>query len=865
MTTAILLIILGAIAFVALLMLFISLLQVKVWIFTKTKRAANLVKVGFLSDHGFQSVPDVHLSGDPAGKAIGRIKMGEKDDNAYIEILNSDFNDDTAKPRYKTYGYITQEGLIYKKISHKKKPEIIGYTAKPSKPNEPTIFGEKSWKTLWLKCRLNVYAGHPEIKPEEVALTPEQHTPINAKAKDEKGHKPRPKAPVAFSSYTAIHSSRRDPMPSEARAGAFGLLYSLYNKQNYQEYYNSPSFGWKDTALLSAFVYSLLYVAWYIVAVKLFGVRFIGFKVWLAAPIFATYFAVWAIVRTIKVECIERSNTIQPKIDLFNKIVGQKAFDIAIIVCCIITLAFSGTYYRFNFLPLAVAMILAFAINFSIQINKKRWEVVNPLVPEDEEDDEEDEAANPTGDIERTYEWELDSIKYNNVEGKLALYFYAQYIADLRFMNPFYNQRKDKNTKALIEEMFNFLREHKSITARSRYVAQQIKRIAARQQLDEENTLQFTLDFVQEPNIRFTMNRDSDSINHYEEYIRYPDEVLYDKEADSNSKALLAAVLFHFLGHDVLFLLSRQQHHGALGIKVRKNWIDQDRIFGLKLDEATFVHNGKRYLFCETTSDGFRIGGTIYGMRFEDFEDRIELPVIAPDADEPNADTQTCLYSWDLDSAAGNNLHGSFTIEFDKDEMEALRSNNPFLNYGKDGENYEDKIRKIFQYIRQDSGRMDNVNKIAAYIKKTVEEANLPELDLVQFALDFCQAPNITYCIDEDSSGIKYAKEYMRFPDEVLYDKEGDCDCKSSLTAALLNSLGYKVVILLSEKLGHAGIGVEYKTEWGEYIPSEDKNSVFLEHNGTTYVYCETTGDGLKVGQIKDGTIHDFEKIIEIQ
>ena len=198
----------------ALAILFISLFRVKVWIFTKTKRTANLAKVGFLADHGFQTVPDVHLSGDPAGKAIGRVKMGEKDDNAYIEILNSDFNDDTGKPRYKTYGYISQEGIIYKKISDKKKPEIIGYTARPSKPNEPTIFGERSWKTLWLKCQLNVYAGQPEIKPAEPeSPAPPQSTPINAKAKADKTPKPRPKMPVAFSSYTAIHSSRRDPMP----------------------------------------------------------------------------------------------------------------------------------------------------------------------------------------------------------------------------------------------------------------------------------------------------------------------------------------------------------------------------------------------------------------------------------------------------------------------------------------------------------------------------------------------------------------------------------------------------------------------------------------------------------------------------
>lgn len=969
--TIILLCILGGICFIALLMIFFSLFRIKVWISTKSKREKGLVRIGYLADRGNQEVPEVHLSGNSSGKAIGRVKMGERNDNAYVELLDTPINDDTDKPRYRSYGFITQEGLIYKQPVESRKPVIIGYTARPSKPSEPTTIGERNWKSLWLKCRLNVYSGQPDslqndssdnhdgkskdehkkderierivfnsgvdsesesvfheptpspkgIETSETGLDPEKleiqdseptvtesldsttventnsedtnekneehvtdkegkENKEEKEASDKKGNKDEKKnnkkrgkgegktpniKPVSYVEYTGIHSSRKDEMPPEARAAAFGMLYRLYNKQNYQEYYKTPSFGWKDTALPAAFIYAIIYTIWYMIAMKVAGVRFIGFKFWLDIPIFVTYFALWAIVRQVKIECIEKSDTIQPKIDLFNKILGQRGFDITIIICSIITLAFTGTFYRFNFLPLALVMIIAVCINMTSRGSKERWIVKNPLIPEDEEEDDENELKNPGGDIEKIYEWELDSPNRKDVKGKLALYFDGRYITDLRFMNPFYNQRTDKSTSILIEEMFNYMREHKSISLRSRYVASQIKRITAQKQLQAEDALQFALDFVQEPNIRFTMNRDSHAINKYENYIRFPDETLYDKEADSSSKSFLASVIFHFLGHNVLFLYSRMQHHGALGIQLRQEWINGDKVFEFPLDQVTFEHNGKRYLFCETTSDGFRIGGTISGMQFEDFDIHVELPLLAKDVDEDNNETKTCLYNWDLDSAAGNKLHGSFTLEFDKEQMEALRSNNPFLNYGKDGENYEEKIRKIFQYIRQGVGRMDSVNTIATYIKQTVKEANLPELDLVQFALDFCQAPNITYRIDEESKGINFAKEYMRFPDEVLYDKEGDCDCKSSLTAALLNTLGYKVVILLSEKLGHAGIGVEYKPAWEEQIPSEDKESVLRQHNGITYVYCETTGDGLKVGQIKDGTIHDFEKIIEIQ
>ena len=139
-------------------------------------------------------------------------------------------------------------------------------------------------------------------------------------------------------------------------------------------------------------------------------------------------------------------------------------------------------------------------------------------------------------------------------------------------------------------------------------------------------------------------------------------------------------------------------------------------------------------------------------------------------------------------------------------------------------------------------------------------------MDLLQFALDFCQAPNITYCVDEESKGINSAKEYMRFPDEVLFDKEGDCDCKSSLTAALFHELGYNVIVMLSKKLQHAAIGIEGKEEWLNTIKPENSENIIREYNDKKYLYCETTGDGYRIGHIKENdSIQDFETIVEIK
>lgn len=842
MTLILIYILLGLMA-AALLSCIIQLFKVKVWLNTKSKRDSKLTKIGFMDYKGSQEVPEVRLMGRPKGPAIGRIKMGGNDDNAYVEILITDGNDDSIKPQYRTCGYITQEGYIYKQIGEKK-PEKVGYTAKPSKPNIPSAVGERTWKSLWLKCTLNTYQGKPK----------------------EKG---KPKEPVAVSYHKSIHSSKHDAMPPEARAAAFSYFFGEYNKNDYHEYYNSPAYGWKDTALLASFIFAIIYVVWYIISVKILGNRFVGFKFWQAAPLYGMYYALWAIVRAIKIECIENSNTIQPKLDLFNKTLGQRTFDGAILLCCAITLAFTGTYYRYDFVALVLAISTGITTNMLLRSSSSRWEIKNPFSAEEgSEDDEDEEIPNPKGDIARTYKWSLDSDNVKDITGEINLYFNSQYIADLRYANPFYSQRKDKPTKDIVLDMFHYMKEHKGVTARLRYTASQIKHIANQKALSIEDTLQFTLDFVQEPNIRFCMNRDSKAINQYEDYIRYPDEVLYDKEADSNSKSLLAAMLFHYMKHNMLYLVSRVQHHGAIGIEVKPEWIENERIFGKKIEDVTILHNGNRYIFCETTSDGFRIGGTMEGMRYEDFDEHIELPLIESNVDDSNEDTVTCIYNWDLDSELDNKLHGCYTIEFSKTEIEDLRQKNPFKTYTDRGNqnSYEENIKTIFSFLSEDSERTDKVREIAIYIKKEIAEAKLGELDLVQFALDFCQAPNITYCVDEESKGINYAKEYMRFPDEVLFDKEGDCDCKSSLTAALFHELGYNVIVMLSQKLQHAAIGIEGKDEWLKAIKPEYPDSIVREYNNKKYLYCETTGDGYRIGHIKENdSIQDFETIVEIK
>lgn len=865
--------------FIVLVTMMVRLRKVKTWIKTRTK-TRPMEEIGYLLYNDMGEASEVHVSGSGSRVPIGRVIIGDgKDDNGYVEVLVSDFDDDSQKPEYRSCGYVSQDGYIYRRLTKDKKPEKIGYTARPSAPDTPTTIGERTWNTLWLGCTLNAYMGMPTaaIEDSNAQSSETSKTATNPEDADKakKNNKPRP---VAICRHYGFHKSKDDALSPESRAAAYAVFYGLYNKRNYTEYYRNKPYGWKDTALLAAFIYSVVFIVWYLIAKFVLNVRFIGYHFWAVPTVTGLYYPLWAIVRMIKIDMLENSRSVQARLDLFNKTLSQGFFDKLILICATITAAFTLTFYRFDFLPLVWVVTFGVTTNMMLRGNRERWRIDTTNADDGNNPewmDNKEEVKNPEGDISRAYAWVLEKnyADPNNLHGNLMLYFTEARLKELRHINPFYAQRKEKSSKEYILEMFHRLKEHGDLTARTRYIASYITRTTSEiDNIDPLTKIQFTLDFVQEPNIAFAINEDCKEIDMFPEYIRWPEETLYDKTGDCNSKALLAAILFYHMGYNTLYMYSRVQQHAAVGVELDPEWATtadgEERTIGEKpISQLTIPYNGKRYLFCEITMDGFSIGGLLEGMSYEDFEESVELPVYEADVDDATnvETTSTRIYYWDLDSELGHELHGSYTLEFSESEMTALRDLNPFRTYGVDGHTYDENIRNIFAYLASVPDRTAKVREIADYVKKQIREAGLPELDLVQFALDFAQAPNITYVVDEQSSSINFAKEYMRFPDEVLYDKEGDCDCKSSLTAALFHELGYNVIVMLSQKLGHAAIGIECKDDWLREIKTENVDSVLREHNGKKYLYCETTGDGYRIGHIKeDDSIHDFETIVEI-
>lgn len=967
MSTLILLYILIGLAAALLIYNIVHLAKVQVWINKRHQKGAKLSSIGYLKMDNDGSAGEVRLPGGGSLPSIGRVIVDKQagKELGFVEVVTSDIEDETATPKYKQAGFIAfntedvvdKYGYIYRQEKGKRKKELIGYCARPSDPNTPTIYGERTWHSLWLRCTLNVYAGLPtatvtpadtnkanaehhifaanedssnanhdtendtqlaataESNNQELAIrndesdntannsaepttkggneTQNDESPVaeaapkddkqatadqaeveketedstkdkktkKAKRKKAKKAKKITKEALASVSYLGFHSSRNDYLPAEARACAYAALASNPNRGRYAEYFKTQPYGWLDTALLSSLIYCVFFFILYFFYEVLLNKEMINNEHAISILV-AMYYVIWAVVRLIKIDCIESSNSFQKRLDIFNKNLGLTGVNITTLIVGFIAILVAIAKLNLEFIPLIWVIMFGTFTNMMLKGANKKWIISTSFNDKDDTEEDEQEAINPTGDIERTYEWELDKeYSTRKLHGSVTLYFTAQEIADVRQCNPFFAQRKDKSDKEYIIDMFRFLTEHKHFLARVKYIARYINETIKDNNLTPIDKIQFTLDFVQEPNISFVANRDSRVINNYEHYIRYPDETLYDKEGECNSKSLLAAVLFYSMGYNVMYLASRKHNHSAIGVEIDPQYVARGW-YGNHTDDMTVTEGGKMYIYCETTGDRFRIGRSISGMHISDFETKVILEVESNNQNNANGE-KSVIYNWDLDSILGNTLHGNLTLKFSRDDIERIRENNPFMTYGADSNTYASNISNMFSIMRNDNALRQNVETIAQYIKHEIGAANLPEIDLLQFVLNFVQTPNIAYRIDEECESIGFKNEYMRFPDETLYDKEGDCDCKSFLTANILSELGYNVAFLLSNQYKHAAIAVECSDELVEQCGAN--SAAVMEYNGRKYVFCESTGSGNKVGNIKEEwDIANFETVVEL-
>jgi hypothetical protein len=140
------------------------------------------------------------------------------------------------------------------------------------------------------------------------------------------------------------------------------------------------------------------------------------------------------------------------------------------------------------------------------------------------------------------------------------------------------------------------------------------------------------------------------------------------------------------------------------------------------------------------------------------------------------------------------------------------------------------------------------IKSIADTLKKVGKDNGLIDSDIPYLAISFVQS--LPYTSDKVTSGFD---EYPRFPYETLYDNGGDCEDTSILGSAILQEMGYGVVLIELPK--HMAVGIECSSD----IPGYS-----YDFNGQRYCYLETTGENWPIGQLPDEYKNFTAKIIQV-
>ena len=122
------------------------------------------------------------------------------------------------------------------------------------------------------------------------------------------------------------------------------------------------------------------------------------------------------------------------------------------------------------------------------------------------------------------------------------------------------------------------------------------------------------------------------------------------------------------------------------------------------------------------------------------------------------------------------------------------------------------------------------IQSMAEGLREVCQEKKWRGEKEINFVLAFVQC--LPYTVDSVTAGYD---EYPRFPLESLVDGGGDCEDTAILFITLVTILGYDAIFINPE--GHMAVGVKgdfYGTYW--------------KHGGKKYFYCETTGEGWRIG-----------------
>lgn len=528
-------------------------------------------------DSVFKISSDAYIFHDNTQPSANQLQGNSNIDNglALINLRTDPAASDLTNSVQKS-GWVDLSGNVYEKSGLR-----VGYIVDAK--GRRGISGSGKWYELWLRKHSYVYTC-PPIASENGDSTVAEDQLMGKVIETGRLGKAKP------NKYTVT-----------ARAGGFLLLYKDRQPKPASEDAVDEKTTWKDTALPAAIVFTFIYFLFYIIGLGKCSFPALGEQIGFIAALLFVYFAIWAILRQIKIESSLNGRSFDNFLMLIDRNTGVGGLNNWIILTAAASLLVSIFIYGSDFIPLQAALLIGTWVNRKY-ITREPWELSDSSEEEDEEpepsdDDDDDDEDDGEGNIERTYSWTLDSFSHQ-VEGDITLTFNSESIAALRASNPFKlnpTRIHDDN----VSELFQICTKNKRVHQLLHY----IKETAQKEGLSELEKMQFILDFVQMPNIAYEYDEKCDEIGNPLEYARFPDETMFDGRGDCDCKAVLASILFREAGYKSAYILTHNHAATAVAFKHKNS----SELVSLA-EQSLVTKDGYMYFFCETTGDGFTIG-----------------------------------------------------------------------------------------------------------------------------------------------------------------------------------------------------------------------------------------------------------------
>ena len=396
-----------------------------------------------------------------------------------------------------------------------------------------------------------------------------------------------------------------------ARAAGYLLLYKDRQPKPANEDIMAERLTWKDTALPAAVLFTFIYFIFYLTGMGKASFPALGEQIGFTAALLLVYFAIWAVLRQVKIEASLEGKSFDDFLMLIDRNTGVGGLNNWIILAAAASLLVSIFIYGSDFIPLQAAILIGAWVNRKY-ITKEPWVVTEatdeedhlPDWPDDEDPDDVPDIPDDSDDtdpgletVEKTFNWDLDSV-FHDVHGELTLKFNPEKIAQLRATNPF-RLNPGGSFRKNVEELMNSCKNNRKVHEVLRYIDQK----ARENGLSEMDRMQFILDFSQKPNIQYEFDEKCDEIGNPREYARYPDETMFDGRGDCDCKAALGAVLFREAGYKTAYITTAS--HAATAVAFKRP--DASELVSMA-DQSLVTKDGYLYFFCETTGDGFKIG-----------------------------------------------------------------------------------------------------------------------------------------------------------------------------------------------------------------------------------------------------------------